>query len=530
MPEVAIIGAGASGLVCGKIFREYGIRTTVYESSSVVGGTWAYDENAERDEWGMQRAGNVHSSMYENLHTNLAKDIMAFKDFPFSARKGEEEIIRFPSRETVQDYLEKYTDHFQLKELIQFNTRVEKIQKCKCDSLGDESSKDQTEFSLFNSSSKWRLQLSKQMPIPITQWHMDDTNMGGRKECVETREREFDAVVVCNGHYTKPSWPEIDGMDIPQQHGVVSDNSRNAKGPLVFHSHWFRQATEKYKGKRVVVLGSGPSGFDIAREIGSASETTEVYLCARNNARDVYAVEDVIEEERRKENYMKENVDEGCVMKKRKSVIGECVAKGKPSWPSSLEFSNDGSRTGKLNFEDGSCLERVDVIICCTGYNYSFPFIDPVDGLVSIEESGKVVTPLFQHVFTCTDPTLAFVGLNFKVVPFPFSELQAEWIAKVYTGKVPLVHSEVLALVSKDVREKCSSVREEQEEGMKAWLVRSMQRCPYRPLYHCMAGGAQFEYFEELSSEKYAHINNHGPAIESTYYASKRLRRRLLGY
>ena len=73
------------------------------------------------------------------------------------------------------------------------------------------------------------------------------------------------------------------------------------------------------------------------------------------------------------------------------------------------------------------------------------PFLDQVveKSIVSTIGSDKIVGPLFQHLFACKDPTLAFVGLNFKVVPFPFSELQVEWLAKVYAGEMPLVPKEL---------------------------------------------------------------------------------------
>ena len=43
----------------------------------------------------------------------------------------------------------------------------------------------------------------------------------------------------------------------------------------VLHSHDYRKP-EKYAGKRVVVLGAGPSGFDIAVELSGYA--SQVYL------------------------------------------------------------------------------------------------------------------------------------------------------------------------------------------------------------------------------------------------------------
>ena len=55
----------------------------VFEQSSVVGGTWVYNEKTGQDQWGLP----VHSSMYKSLKTNLPKEAMAFPDFPFEDTK-----------------------------------------------------------------------------------------------------------------------------------------------------------------------------------------------------------------------------------------------------------------------------------------------------------------------------------------------------------------------------------------------------------------------------------------------------------
>lgn len=46
---------------------------------------------------------------------------------------------------------------------------------------------------------------------------------------------------------------------------------------------------------------------------------------------------------------------------------------------------------------------------------------------------------LYQHIFPPNAaPTLSFVGLPWKVVPFAQYELQAKWIARVLSGRVSL--------------------------------------------------------------------------------------------
>ena len=46
-PSVAVVGAGAAGLAAGRIFRDEGLRVTVFEKSHHVGGVWRYDPSPE---------------------------------------------------------------------------------------------------------------------------------------------------------------------------------------------------------------------------------------------------------------------------------------------------------------------------------------------------------------------------------------------------------------------------------------------------------------------------------------------------
>ncbi|PNT66357.1 hypothetical protein BRADI_3g10572v3, partial [Brachypodium distachyon] len=87
---------------------------------------------------------------------------------------------------------------------------------------------------------------------------------------------------------------------------------------------------------------------------------------------------------------------------------------------------------GQVVFGDGSVVVA-DTIIYCTGYNYSFPFLDTA-GAVTIDEN--CVGPLFEHVFPPSlAPSLSFVGIPKKVFAPRFFETQARWVAQVLSGK-----------------------------------------------------------------------------------------------
>ncbi|CAL5077531.1 unnamed protein product [Urochloa decumbens] len=87
---------------------------------------------------------------------------------------------------------------------------------------------------------------------------------------------------------------------------------------------------------------------------------------------------------------------------------------------------------GRVVFADGSGVVA-DAVIYCTGYDFSFPFLD-TGGLVTVDDNH--VGPLFEHTFPpALAPSLSFVGIPNKVVTPLFYEVQARWVAQVLSGR-----------------------------------------------------------------------------------------------
>lgn len=74
----------------------------------------------------------------------------------------------------------------------------------------------------------------------------------------ETTLQSFDALIVCIGHYSTPRLPKIKGQE-------------RFKGGCI-HSHDYRTRSP-YKDKKVLVLGGGSSGIDIALFVASVADT-----------------------------------------------------------------------------------------------------------------------------------------------------------------------------------------------------------------------------------------------------------------
>lgn len=66
---------------------------------------------------------------------------------------------------------------------------------------------------------------------------------------------------------------------------------------------------------------------------------------------------------------------------------------------------------------------------CAAGYTYSFPFLAGDAAAVHVVEQD--VRPLWRFMLSPgLGPGLSFIGLPAKIVPFPFCELQARYMAR----------------------------------------------------------------------------------------------------
>jgi hypothetical protein len=88
-----------------------------------------------------------------------------------------------------------------------------------------------------------------------------------------------------------------------------------------------------------------------------------------------------------------------------------------------------------VTFEDDTQI-RVDNIIHCTGYNVETPFMDSSILGKYTEKSNRI--RLYHNVFPINYKNLAFVGY---IQPphsiFPYAEMQARWVAGVFSGSCP---------------------------------------------------------------------------------------------
>jgi thioredoxin reductase len=331
--NVAVIGAGAAGLVTARELLRAGHAITVFEQSRSIGGVWVYSEEVETDPLGLG-GPRIHSSLYRSLRTNLPRDLMAFLDYPFdSSGGGQDEWPRFPGHRCVREYLERFARDFGLLPRIRFDTQVVHVER----------------------AGGWRVESVTGPTL---------------------RRESFDAVAVCNGHYSEPRVPDLPG-------------ARDFPGHLV-HSHNYREPTP-FVDQRIALLGASASALDLSTEIAAVARVA--YCCG-----DAFAA-------------LPEQARVQGSLERRPAIAALC---------------SDGS----LRLTDQTLIGPVDTLIFCTGYHYRYPFLAP--GIATVEDNW--VWPLYHDLLHADHPTLAFVGIPFKVVPFPLFEVQARWFARLLSG------------------------------------------------------------------------------------------------
>ena len=227
--KIAVIGAGPAGLITAHVLIEAGFDVTLFERRECLGGSWALQNLSEIPD---VRSGlsHIHSAAFPTLKTNFPKSVMEIWDFPYPTGTPV-----YPSREQICNYLESFAEQSNLMKKIRFQHQLVGL--------------EQTESSL--EQRYWKV-LTKPVNNEI-----------------------FSGVVFCNGRYSTPAIPEIPGLT-------------DFTGKLE-HSVSYREP-EYYRDKRVAVMGTGPSGEDISREISPLA--SRVYVCAHKGSREHLVAEE----------------------------------------------------------------------------------------------------------------------------------------------------------------------------------------------------------------------------------------------
>lgn len=162
--------------------------------------------------------GMPNSSVYRSTHLISSKPLTEYTDFPMP-----QDYPDYPSHAQVLEYFRAYAHHFDIERDTQFRTEVTHVEP-------------------HDNGSAW----------DVTIRRYDDT--------VETQR--YRGLIICNGHNWCPKFPDYPGTFTGQ----------------TLHSSGYK-TPDVLEGKRVLVVGAGNSGCDIAAE--SASHASKTFLSTR---------------------------------------------------------------------------------------------------------------------------------------------------------------------------------------------------------------------------------------------------------
>jgi cation diffusion facilitator CzcD-associated flavoprotein CzcO len=372
-PRTAVIGAGISGLTAGKMLNDYDVPYTTFETSDRIGGNWAFGNP------------NGHSSAYRSLHIDTSKHRLSFKDFPIP-----DNYPAFPHHSDIKAYLDAYADAFGLLEHIEFNNGV--VHARRNDGGG---------------------------------WQIDDQ---------AGNTREFDLLVVANGHHWDPRWADFPGTFTGE----------------AIHSHYYvdPHTPLELTGKRILVVGLGNSAADITVELSSRALQNRVTLSTRSSAWIVpkYIAGRPGDKLFRTTPYLPLSWQRKAIQVLMPLMGTDPTLYGLPA-PNHKIFEAHPTQSVELplrlgsgdvvpkpnvsrldgdvvHFEDGTS-DVFDAIIYATGYNITFPFFET--GLINAPENQ---IRLYKRIFKPGFEDLAFIGFA-QAVPtlFPFVECQSRLLA-----------------------------------------------------------------------------------------------------
>ncbi|XP_031252244.1 probable flavin-containing monooxygenase 1 [Pistacia vera] len=222
--QIAIVGAGISGLIACKYCLSKGFKPLVFESQSCIGGAW--------------------TKTFETTKLQTPKSLYQFSDFPWPSSSTEE----FPDQHHVLDYVQSYAHQLDLVKHIKFDSKVVSIE---------------FEGSSDDEMQSWSLWNGNGLPFsPQGKWKVMVEDLQNNS----TEVYQVDFVILCVGRLSGvPNIPEFPPSKGPEAfHGKVIHS-------MDYAAMDYESAAKFVKGKRVTVVGFQKSALDIAMECSAAN-------------------------------------------------------------------------------------------------------------------------------------------------------------------------------------------------------------------------------------------------------------------
>lgn len=233
----------------------------------------------------------------------------------------------------------------------------------------------------------------------------------------------------------------------------------------LIHSHQY-QTPHSYRDKVVaVVIGSDPQGIEIVREVV------------------LYAKEVIVI-----------------------SVEAFTEDSNLPSSVQHISCITKIIENQTVQFSDGTS-KKVDNIILCTDYKYTFPYLHDSYGFNATDEQG--MCQLYKSTFNPQYPSMAYLGTLVDNA-FAYCDMQVMWALRVWLGLQPLPHTGEMLLDCKNEKD----ISSEDVEALYKDLATCSETVSPSPAFLgiCKEIGSpakeQLKSYTVLSSEHWIVTNN----------------------
>jgi len=322
---------------------------------------------AHCDVGGLWNIDNPRSTVYESAHLISSKTTTEFTEFPMRS-----EVADYPSHKEMCQYFREFADHFGLRKYFHFGAMVKSVKP-----IGN------------SVSPRWSVQWQDTKGTLVTS--------------------EFTGLVIANGTLSEPTMPQFDG---------------HFEGELL-HTAAYKSA-DILRGKRVLVVGAGNSGCDIAVDAVHAAQSVDISV-----RRGYYFVPkyvfgkpaDALGGKIKLPPWLKQKVDRLVLS----WFTGDPSRFGFPkpdyklyeSHPvvnslvlhhlghGDLHVKGDIARIEgqTVHFKDGSAKDY-DLILCATGYRLHYPFMER-----ALLNWQGMSPQLYLNIFSPKFDNLAVVGM-----------------------------------------------------------------------------------------------------------------------
>ena len=371
--------------------------------------------------------------MYRHLRTNLPKEIMAYREFPWKTIVSSSSVssslsstaiadkhhliettgsnrttthtadiitftdnnISYVPHYNVYEYLHNYCQQYQLHNLIQYHCSVRQLT---CLRLTTHKSYFSPVSSTTTTSEN---DADKDETWPLIHLTWDKVNPVSENQQQQQKQQSdtFDAIFICNGHYNVPSYPDIPGLQ------------EYFKGTLM-HSMEY-DIPDPFINQTVLCIGGRASGSDIAREIANHHSNQHGELHGQQL----------------EPNTTKVYLSDTSFPKASSSLsLSDMITQNNVTWvPRTVCVLPDG----RVQL-DSDCIEPIhfDTIISCTGYDYDFPFINGASNMEDFGTRQRRVQLLYEQLWYVSAPNIVFIGIPHSIIPFPLFEFQCEAVVQ----------------------------------------------------------------------------------------------------